>query len=92
MLDRMNEYIFEKNRQDYAARLHRIATEPCWAEHLAVVAWVPVRVALRGIGYTFLAGGDRLLRLTGDRRPGGLSGPLISPALRREMVHQLPND
>ncbi len=88
MLDRMDAYILERTRPEYAARLHRIATEPSWLERLAVVAWVPARVALRGIGYSFLLGGDRLLRLTGDRRPS----LRISPALRRETARLVPND
>ncbi len=92
MLDTMNQYVAEKTRQDHAARLHRIATEPSWVERLAVVAWAPTRIALRGIGYTFLAGGDRLLRLTGERRHVRQAGSMINSALRREMAYQFPED
>ena len=90
MLWKADEYLAEKTAAQERARLARIGSEPCWVEHLAVVAWGPTRAMLRGVGYVLLVGGHGLLRLTQPRPENQKAAPALG-GRNVQALNPLPN-
>ncbi len=57
-------YLAEQLQDAHRAHMRRLAQERSWLEHVAALAWLVARAALRGVGYGLLLAGQALLRLT----------------------------